>query len=257
MTQPSAACCKGTPISLHGPEYKLRGDFIDIDGSKYYVTGPTNGTSGILLVYDIFGFWTQTLLGADILSAIKTPSSPQGIKVFVPDFFGPGNEADIAYWPADTVEKLDYFFKVFREQADQEKNLKKLEGFMQVLKERDEASDVKSWGVAGYCWGAKIVTLASREGTAFKAGAQAHPSLVDPEDAKLVTIPQIVLLSKDENTEQCKAYEDNLRVGKYFETFDDQVHGWMSSMGDLKSPRTREEYYRGYKLWSDFLVNRL
>lgn len=34
--------------------------------------------------------------------------------------------------------------------------MKKLEGFMNVLKESDEAKDVKSWGVAGYCWGAKV-----------------------------------------------------------------------------------------------------
>ncbi|KAB8294817.1 hypothetical protein EYC80_006778 [Monilinia laxa] len=257
MTQPSAACCEGTPVSLHGPEYKLAGEFIDIDGTRYYITGPSNATSGILLVHDIFGFWTQTLFGADILSATKTSSSPQGVKVFVPDFFGPGNEAGIAYWPADTDEKWDYILKVFREQAETEKNLKKLEGFMEILKERDELKGVKSWGVAGYCWGAKIVTLASQEGTIFKAGAQTHPSLVDPEDAKSVTIPQIVLLSKDENKEQCKEYEDNLKVNKYFEAFDDQVHGWMSSMGDLKNTKSRVEYYRGYKLWSDFFANYL
>ncbi|KAM0149790.1 hypothetical protein ACHAQE_009250 [Botrytis cinerea] len=203
MTRPSAACYKGTPISLHGPEYKLSGEFIDIGGTKYYVTGPENATSAIVLVYDIFGFWTQTLLGADILATTKISSSPQSIKVFVPDFFGPGNEADIAYWPADTGEKWDYIFKVFENQAEKEKNLKKLGEFMNVLKERDEVKNVKSWGIAGYFWGAKIVTMASQEGTIFKAGAQTHPSLVDPEDAKLVTIPQILLLSKDENKEIC------------------------------------------------------
>ncbi|KAF7954610.1 hypothetical protein EAE96_005729 [Botrytis aclada] len=257
MTQPSAACCKGIPISLHGPDYKLAGEFIDIDGTKYYVTGPENATSAILLVYDIFGFWTQTLLSADILATTKTSSSSQGMKVFVPDSFGPGNEADIAYWPADTDEKWEYIFKVFRDQAENEKNLKKLWEFMNVLKKRYEVKNVESWGVAGYCWGAKIVTMASQEGTIFKAGAQTHPSLVDPEDAKLVTIPQIVLLSKDENKEQCKAYENNVKVEKYFEAFDDQVHGWMSSMGDLGNPRTREEYYRGYRLWSDFFAKYL
>ncbi|RAL58740.1 hypothetical protein DID88_003046 [Monilinia fructigena] len=147
MTQLSVACCEGTPVSLHGLEYKLTD-----------VTGPANSTSGILLVHDIFGFWTQTLLGADVLSATKTSSSraPQGVKVFVPDFFGPGNEADIAYWPADTDEKRHYILKVFREQAETGKNLKKLEGFMDVLKEIDEAKGVKNWGVAGYCWGTKV-----------------------------------------------------------------------------------------------------
>ncbi|TEY49946.1 hypothetical protein BOTCAL_0281g00040 [Botryotinia calthae] len=135
MTQPSAACCKGTPISLHGPEYKLSGEFIDVEGTKYYVTGPENAKSSILLVYDIFGFWTQTLLGADILAATKTSSS-QGMKVFVPGFFGPGNEADIAYWPADTDKKWDYILKVFEEQAEKEKNLKKTLGVYEGVEEK-------------------------------------------------------------------------------------------------------------------------
>jgi hypothetical protein len=47
----------------------------------------------------------------------------------------------------------------------------------------------------------EIVTLASQAGTRFKAGAQTHPSLVEPEDAKLVVIPQIVLPSMDEDPE--------------------------------------------------------
>lgn len=77
----------------------------------------------------------------------------------MPDFFGPGNEADIAYWPADTDEKWDYIFKVFENQAEKEKNLEKLGEFMNVLKERDEVKNVKSWGIAGYCWGAKVRKL--------------------------------------------------------------------------------------------------
>jgi hypothetical protein len=47
----------------------------------------------------------------------------------------------------------------------------------------------------------EIVTLASQAGTRFKVGAQTHPSLVEPKDAKLVTIPQIVLPSMDEDAE--------------------------------------------------------
>ncbi|TGO23533.1 hypothetical protein BPAE_0129g00170 [Botrytis paeoniae] len=164
MTQPSTSCCKD-------------------------ITGPENATSAILLVYDIFGFWTQTLLGADILASTKTSSSPQGIKVFVPDFFGSGNEADIAYWPADTDEKWEYIFKVFREQAEKEKSLRKTLGIINVLKERDEVKNLKSWGLLD------IVGVQSDNGfarrTIFKPGAQTHPSLVDSEDAKLVTIPQL------------------------------------------------------------------
>jgi len=257
MAELSKACCRSAPKSLHGPEYKLVGEFIDIDGIKTYVTGPANATSAILIVYDIFGFWTQTLLGADVLSTTKTQSSPQGVKVLVPDWFGPGNEADIANWPADTEAKWDYIMNIVKEQAETGKNVRKLGEFMNAVRGRAEGDHVERWGIGGYCWGSKIVTLASQEGTIFKAGAQAHPSLVEPEDAKLVTIPQIVLPSMDEDKEQIKAYGNNLKVEKYFETFEDQVHGWMSSKGDLENPRTREEFYRGYKLWSDFFAKYL
>ncbi|PQE04763.1 dienelactone hydrolase protein [Rutstroemia sp. NJR-2017a BBW] len=67
---------------------------------------------------------------------------------------------------------------------------------------------------------------------------------------------------------QIAAYEENLKVEKYFERFGDQVHGWMSSKGtltdlyvarrgDLENPSTREAFYRGYELWSNFFAKHL
>ncbi|PQE05794.1 Dienelactone hydrolase protein [Rutstroemia sp. NJR-2017a BVV2] len=226
------------------------------------VVGPSPSPSAILLIYDIFGFWTQTLHGADTLSLTATSTSPGGIKIFVPDWFD-GEEADIANWPADTDQKWEYIKAYFQKQADPEKTLKRMESVMEAIGK--EYGEIENWGVAGYCWGGKIVTLASQAGTRFKVGAQTHPSLVEPEDAKLVVIPQIVLPSMDEDPEvgrtisvdQIAAYEENLKVEKYFERFGDQVHGWMSSKGDLENPSTREAFYRGYELWSNFFAKHL
>lgn len=47
------------------------------------VTGPADATKAIVIIYDIFGYFEQTLQGADILAH----SGEQKYKVFIPDFF--------------------------------------------------------------------------------------------------------------------------------------------------------------------------
>ena len=62
----SKACCTVPPVVSNG--YKEKGSFTTIAGMKTYVTGPSSAKSAILVVYDIFGFFPQTLQGADILA---------------------------------------------------------------------------------------------------------------------------------------------------------------------------------------------
>jgi dienelactone hydrolase len=78
-------------------------------------------------------------------------------------------------------------------------------------------------------WGGKIAALVAAEGTAFKAAAQTHPSLLDPADADVVTIPMMVLPSGDEDVETVKEFERRLKTDKHVETFHDRIHGWTSS----------------------------
>jgi dienelactone hydrolase len=73
---------------------------------------------------------------------------------------------------------------------------------MAVLKDGD-AKDVEAWGIMGHCWGGKVATLISTEGTVFKAAAQCHPSLIEPSEAKNVVVPMAVLASGDEDKEVC------------------------------------------------------
>ena len=87
----------------------------------------------------------------------------------------------------------------------------------------------------------------------FKAAAQTHPSLMDPEEAKAVTIPMAILASKDEDpavrlssserfcgrenvanqdiasSQVIEAFAGNLQHEHLVEAFSDQVHGWMAS----------------------------
>ena len=77
---------------------------------------------------------------------------------------------------------------------------------------------------------------------------QTSPSDVDAEDAKKVTIPMMMLASKDEPADAVKAYGEALTVPKHVETFETQIHGWMSARADLADAKVREEYERGYRL---------
>lgn len=77
----SEACCNIPPIISKG--YKTRGSYEDIGGYKTYVTGPSDATKAIIVIYDIFGYFDQTLQGADILAY----SDKQKYKVYMPDWF--------------------------------------------------------------------------------------------------------------------------------------------------------------------------
>lgn len=46
------------------------------------MTGPDSAEKGILSIYDIFGYFDQTIQGADILAT----SGTQKYKVFMPDW---------------------------------------------------------------------------------------------------------------------------------------------------------------------------
>jgi hypothetical protein len=60
-------------------------------------TGPSDATKGIVVIYDIFGYFDQTVQGADILAT----SHEQKYQVFMPDWFK-GEPAPIE-WSVPTV----------------------------------------------------------------------------------------------------------------------------------------------------------
>lgn len=77
--------------------------------------------------------------------------------------------------------------------------------------------------------------------------------MVDPNDAKNVTIPMAMLASKDENPKDVEAFGANLKVDHYVETFSTQIHGWMAARSNLEDEDVRKEYERGYKTALSFL----
>jgi dienelactone hydrolase len=93
-----------------------------------------------------------------------------------------------------------------------------------------------------------MVSLTSGPETAWKAGVQSSPGRIDPADAAKTTIPIMMLASKDEPAADVKAFSEALTVPKHIETFDSQIHGWMSARADLEDEVVKKEFQRGYEL---------
>lgn len=172
----------------------------------------------------------------------------------MPDFFD-GNPASLSDYPPQTDEQKSRIGTFLAETASPEKAQKRIP---QCLKAAEESnSNIKAWGALGYCWGGKMVSLASGSGTVFKAAAQTSPAMIDPKDAEKVSIPMCMLASKDEPTEAVKKYEQSLKGIKHVETYDTQVHGFMSARADLADEAVLKEYERGYKTVLTFFHDNL
>jgi len=81
--------------------------------------------------------------------------------------------------------------------------------------------------------------------------------MIDKADAEKITIPHLVLASKDEDPGQIREFEEGLKGEKYVETFGGMIHGWMSARGDLEDEEVRKEYERGYKTVLEFFEKHL
>ena len=98
----------------------------------------------------------------------------------------------------------------------------------------------------------QVVSYSCGSDSKFSAAAEAHPAMVDPNDAPNIAVPLCLLASKDEDAEAVKAFEKALKVPSQVHTFDDQVHGFMAARGDLTDEKVRAEYERGYQTLLDF-----
>ncbi|KAJ9212689.1 hypothetical protein DTO166G4_5760 [Paecilomyces variotii] len=253
MSNISKACCSIPPVVTKG--YSPKGEYKTIAGLKTYVTGPESASKAILVIYDIFGFFEQTLQGADILA---NSDAEKKYRVFIPDFFE-GSPADISWYPPQTEEHKQKLGEFFSTKAAPPKTLSKIpEVVAEANKLAPSSGKFESWGILGFCWGGKITSLAAgKDEKLFKAAAQAHPAMVDPNDAKQVKVPMALLASKDEPVDDVKAYKENLTVPKLVDTFPTQIHGWMAARSNLQDPEVVKEYERGYKTVLSFFHEHL
>ncbi|KAB8336769.1 hypothetical protein FH972_021078 [Carpinus fangiana] len=236
---PSAACCNTPPIV--GQNYSAKGKYTTVDGLRTYQTGPAGAKKAILLIYDIFGFFPQTLQGADILA---TSDKDNDYQVFIPDFFE-GNPADISWYPPDTDDKGKKLGNFFETTGAPPKAVARVPKLVDEIQKAHP--EITTWGILGFCWGGKVTNLVSTEGSKFKAAAAAHPAMVDPADAPGVSIPFLMLPSKDEDEDAVSKWEAALKVPKKVQWFKNQIHGFMGARGDLSDPAVVADYEKGYQ----------
>jgi len=258
----SKACCNIPPIVSKC--YQEKGKYETIGGlkvcrspfphscsflTKTDVTGPSTATKALVVIYDIFGFFPQTLQGADILA---TSNKEQKYQVFMPDFFE-GTPADIAWYPPNTEEKKASLYAWFGPRGPSIA-VSALPG---VIRDVECVYGKKTWGAVGFCWGGKVVSLITGEGSLFRAGGQAHPGLFDTKDAEKITVPTLVIASGEEDAEEVKNWSEALKVEKSVQTWEEQIHGFMSARGNLEDEKCREAYEKGYKTFLEWFAKHL
>ncbi|KAG9236110.1 dienelactone hydrolase family protein-like protein [Amylocarpus encephaloides] len=246
----SAACCSLPPIiAKHYPE---KGKYETIGGLKTYVTGPADASKALLVIYDIFGYYPQTIQGADILAYADKSNQ---YRVFMPDWLE-GKPADISWYPPDTEEKGKLLGHFFQTTGAPPKTAEKVPGMITAIEEF--SPPIKTWGIVGFCWGGKIISMNTSSGSSpFKAAAECHPAMIDPSEAENIKIPLCMLASGDEPVADVEKFEANLTGEKHVEIFKDQIHGWMAAKADLEDGRKKSEYERGYQLLLSFFAKHL
>lgn len=119
------------------------------------VAGSTSSKSGIVVIYDVFGFYPQTLQGADLLAA------QTGAVTFVPDVLE-NKYALKAWFPPDNEEKRNALQTFLKGCAVPPLILPKVNAWLAEAKSKYPS--VEKWGILGLCWGGKAsITVAVEE----------------------------------------------------------------------------------------------
>ncbi|KOS20897.1 putative AIM2 family protein [Escovopsis weberi] len=269
----SEACCNIPPVVSKG--YKTKGSYEQVGGWNTYVTGPRDARKAIVAVFDIFGFFEQTLQGADILA--NGDGGDRQYQVYMPDWFE-GKPCPIEIYPPDTPDKKKKLADFFEANSPQ-----RIASLVPALVDAVRAHNpaIEKLAIVGYCWGAKVALLSSTPSTPstpapssanppaatsqttpsltspapFGATALLHPAMLSPLDARPLTKPVVLLASRDEPRQAVTDFDMNIprHVPRHIEIFGDQIHGWMAARADLEKDRVREEYERGYCVLIEFL----
>lgn len=171
----------------------------------------------------------------------------------MPDFFD-GNPAQITWYPPDTEEKQQKLGAWFQN-AQPDLYLARVGAVLDAAQKHNP--NIKSWGIIGYCWGGKMASRLAGQDSLFKAVVQTSPAMLDADDASKVTVPMMVLASKEESTEDVQKYEAALKGTKHIEVFRDQIHGFMSARSNLADVSVKSGYERGYELALSFFRNQI
>jgi len=229
----NVACCTIPPVQS---DDKSKGSFVPYAGfNRVYTTGQSSDKA-IVCVYDIFGFWNQTQIGADTLAdTLKA-------KVFMPDFFEPDEPFPLSKFPPSSDADRAALQSFFGGPAEIGKTNTKLQDFGRALRN----NGFKSVVVYGFCWGGKVVMKAGASDV-FDALAVVHPAMVDAKDAESIQVPVALYPSKDEPKEECEKVMDVLSKKSFaaknsYKRYATMHHGWAAARANLENPENLKEY---------------
>ncbi|KAF9779185.1 dienelactone hydrolase [Thelephora terrestris] len=229
------ACCSIPVVQVDYTAqgvYKPHGAF-----DRVYVTGD-NSETALIVVYDAFGYFPQTLQGADILA------KSVGAQVFMPDFFGEGNACSTEKVPPKNDEDRKYFQEFMEGPGNFPASVPRLVAFADVLK----AEGFKKIGALGYCWGGKVVLMgASNESSPLDAISVVHPSRFSAQDVEGLTVPLGLYSSNGESREEFDKASDLLSKKPFSAKVDckyysNMFHGWAAARANLSDPDNKREY---------------
>ncbi|ROW04617.1 hypothetical protein VPNG_07472 [Cytospora leucostoma] len=261
------ACKEIPPVSA---SYTEKGHYETFDGLKTYVTGPADATRAVIDIYDIFGFASQTLQGADRLA-----EHMGGALVLVPDLLD-GSYAEHGWIPPDTPEKQRAFGRLLEGPANIQRAVGRLARVRALLGERYPGVEGHV-AVGGLCWGGKVAVLATGKGNegagrkftryVLSRLQEKHwelmvislsTSLLEAADAEALNVPHICLASPDESADAVSQVKKVLsKPGKtgHVETYGRPMfHGWMGARANLADEENARQFERGYKQVADFLA---
>ena len=109
--------------------------------------------------------------------------------------------------------------------------------------------------------GPKLVVMNSGKDTPFKVSGAAHPGGLVVEQAQALTIPHIVLFSKEDGApelvEEYGRAVKEVGKGNVVDKYGDMVHGWMAARANFEDPKVVKEFEKGYSQLAEFFKKHL
>lgn len=241
-------CVKGV---IH--EGEAKGTIEKIEGVEVYVATPTKDypkDKAILLLTDIFGI---SLINSKLLA---DSFAENGLLTFVPDLF----DGDAAPPDALTGGKFDLGAWLGKHSAAE--GYKNVEKVLPGLK----AKGIKDFAGVGYCYGVKLVFLATFNGH-IKVAAGNHPSFIQiPEDLEKFAATGVPILL---NTCEIDSMFPISTQAKADEIFKDSgvklykrnyypgcTHGF-TVRGDLSDPKVKHGNESAFKECYEWIATKL
>ncbi|KAH7340511.1 alpha/beta-hydrolase [Rhizoctonia solani] len=231
----NTACCT-IPTVVPKEQYKEKGEYKPYGSyKKAYIVGSPNSGKAIIGVYDIFGYWPQTQQGADILAETLDAL------VIYPDFFDgkPWDNNDFPPKTDESKQKLQEFFGGVAKVEERVKNVGE-------LADQLRADGAKFVGAIGFCWGAKVVTVAASTGK-IDGVASIHPAFLDVKDAENLKVPIGLFPSKDEPLDEYEKIIKTISTKPFasknaYKVYSNMHHGWAAARADLDNPENKKDY---------------